>query len=178
MKFLLAILLIAFLFWLPWDQITTLPGTPGLIPNTGGGAAPAPLEITYTSAVGGTENPCGPRYFIQQNDTLRQIAARCGLSLESLLAANPQIYNPEFIEEGQVLLIPTRMSSSGAPVSPPTGIIPNTGQGLLYTVQEGDSLSAIAARSGLTLAQLLAANPQITNPNVIYAGQQIALPRR
>lgn len=178
MKFLLAILLIAFLFWLPWDQITTLPGTPGLIPDTGGGAAvPAPLEDTTTSSGNNAVNPCGPRYFIQQNDTLRQIAARCGLSLEAMLAANPQIYNPEFIEEGQVILIPTRMSSSGAPVVPPTGIIPNTGQGL-YMVQEGDSLSTIATRSGITLAQLLAANPQITNPNVIYAGQQIVLPNR
>lgn len=177
MKFLLAILLIAFLFWLPWDQITTLPGAPGMIPVTGGGAVPAPLEDPNTSSGNGAVNLCGPRYYIQQNDTLRQIAARCGMSLEALLAANPQIYNPEFIEEGQVILIPSVMRSSGAPVAPPTGIIPNTGQGL-YTVQEGDSLSTIAARSGLTLAQLLAANPQIANPNVIYAGQQIALPSR
>lgn len=180
MRFLLAILVIAFLFWLPWDDITTLPAGSSMIPVTGGGAAPVPLDNTATDTSSRVVNPCGPRYYIQQNDTLRQIAARCGLSLETLLAANPQIYNPEFIEEGQVILIPTSMSSSGAPTAsavPPTGIIQNTGQGF-YTVQEGDSLSTIAARSGLTLAQLMAANPQIVNPNIIYAGQQIILPNR
>ncbi len=175
MKFLLAILLIAFLFWLPWDQVTTFSG-PGMIPVTGGGAAPAPFsDASLSSQAAGT---CGPRYYIQRNDTLRQIAARCGISLEALMAANPVIYNPNFIEEGQIINIPTVMSSAGAPVvAPPTGIIPNTGQGL-YTVQEGDTLSTIAARYGVTLAQVVAVNPQITNPNQIYAGQQIVLPNR
>lgn len=48
--------------------------------------------------------------------------------------------------------------------------------GLTYTVQSGDSLSAIAARYGTTLSALLAANPSITNPNVISVGQVINLP--
>lgn len=177
MKFLLVILLIAFLFWLPWDEITNLPASPGLIPDTGGGAVPEPFDNTAADTDGGVMNPCGPRYYIQANDTLRQIAARCGMSLEALLAANPQIYNPEFIEEGQVILIPTVVTNSAAAAAPPTGIIPNTGQGL-HVVQEGDTLGGIAAQNGFTLAQLLAANPQITNPNVIYAGQQIVLPNR
>jgi LysM domain len=46
----------------------------------------------------------------------------------------------------------------------------------LYTVQLGDSLDGIAFRNGVTLAALLAANPAITNPSLIYTGQVITIP--
>ena len=44
-----------------------------------------------------------------------------------------------------------------------------------YTVVRGDTLSGIAAKNGLTLAQVIALNPQIENPNLIYPGQTIYL---
>jgi LysM repeat protein len=40
-----------------------------------------------------------------------------------------------------------------------------------YKVVKGDTLSAIAKRYNMTLAQLKKLNPQITNPNVIKVGQ-------
>jgi hypothetical protein len=43
-------------------------------------------------------------------------------------------------------------------------------------VQPGDTLSKIAKRNGISLAQLLQANPQITNPNKIQVGQVVNLP--
>ena len=45
-----------------------------------------------------------------------------------------------------------------------------------HTVQAGDTLSGIAAQSGVSLSSLEAANPQISNPNMIYAGQQLNVP--
>ncbi|MGB0386462.1 MAG: trypsin-like peptidase domain-containing protein [Ardenticatenaceae bacterium] len=45
-----------------------------------------------------------------------------------------------------------------------------------YTVQPGDTLSAIAARNGTTVNAIVEANPSITNPNRILVGQQIELP--
>lgn len=45
-----------------------------------------------------------------------------------------------------------------------------------YSVQSGDSLSAIAARNGTTVEALMAANPGITNANNIQAGQNINIP--
>ena len=47
---------------------------------------------------------------------------------------------------------------------------------MTYTVQAGDTLSKIATRNGLTLAQLLQANPQISNPDRINVGDIINLP--
>lgn len=47
---------------------------------------------------------------------------------------------------------------------------------IAYTVQPGDTLSAIAAAHGDSLSAVEAANPQITNPDLIYAGNTIHLP--
>ena len=45
-----------------------------------------------------------------------------------------------------------------------------------YTVQSGDTLSGIAARSGVSLSAIEAANPQIHNPNLIYVDQKVNVP--
>lgn len=47
-----------------------------------------------------------------------------------------------------------------------------------YTIQPGDSLWAIAQRFGITVRELLAANPQVTNPAVIRPGLVLYIPRR
>jgi murein DD-endopeptidase MepM/ murein hydrolase activator NlpD len=47
---------------------------------------------------------------------------------------------------------------------------------MTYNVKPGDTLSKIATRNGLTLAQLLQANPQIKDPNRINVGDAINLP--
>ena len=44
-----------------------------------------------------------------------------------------------------------------------------------YTVVKGDTLWAIANKYGTGVAQLIAKNPQIKNPNLIYPGDIIKL---
>ena len=50
------------------------------------------------------------------------------------------------------------------------------GAGRVYTVKCGDTLWGIARRYGVTLSSLIAANPQIKNPNLIYPGNEVRLP--
>jgi hypothetical protein len=45
-----------------------------------------------------------------------------------------------------------------------------------YVIKKGDTLSKVANAFGITLAELLAANPAIKNPNVVALGQQIVIP--
>jgi hypothetical protein len=45
-----------------------------------------------------------------------------------------------------------------------------------HTVQAGDTLSGIAAQSGVSLAQVEAANPHITNPDFITVGELVNVP--
>jgi len=47
---------------------------------------------------------------------------------------------------------------------------------VVYTAVAGDSLWQIAAKHGVALNELIAANPQIANPNIIYPGQKINIP--
>jgi LysM repeat protein len=46
-----------------------------------------------------------------------------------------------------------------------------------YQVVSGDNLSSIAYRYGLTLSEMLQANPRI-EPNRILAGQWLTIPQR
>lgn len=53
-----------------------------------------------------------------------------------------------------------------------------TGGENVHVVKRGENLSRIAQQHGVGLDELLRANPQIRNPNLIHAGQHIALPGR
>lgn len=45
-----------------------------------------------------------------------------------------------------------------------------------YVVKSGDTLSGIADKAGISLSDLIAANPQISNPHVIRVGQSVTIP--
>jgi LysM repeat protein len=63
------------------------------------------------------------------------------------------------------------------PVSP--GQIPRPPRkcdGQFYTIRASDTLASIARRFGVTVEQILAANRQIVNPNIIFVGQVICIP--
>lgn len=47
---------------------------------------------------------------------------------------------------------------------------------MTYTVRAGDTLSKIAMRNGVTLAQLMQANPQVKDPNKIKVGDVLNVP--
>lgn len=104
-------------------------------------------------------------YIVAKGDTLKTLAARFGTSMDTLGSLN-NLTNYDLIYEGQRLTVP---SGTAVPVPPPS----SAGT---YTIQSGDTLRKIAARINSTVNDILAANPQITNANTIYAGQVINLP--
>lgn len=106
------------------------------------------------------------QYVVQQGDTIFSIALRFGLTPQQVLAANPQVVDPNLILPGQVLNIPTAVQPT-----PPTGATQ-------YVVRPGDTMSMIARRFGVTLQALVAANPQIANPNILFPGQIVYVPAR
>jgi LysM repeat protein len=60
-----------------------------------------------------------------------------------------------------------------------TETITDTRPSELYTVKPKDTLSELATKSGMSIKELMDANlSRISDPNKIYAGQQIALPNK
>ena len=79
-----------------------------------GGTAPAPQPSTPPAPAPGTGTAAGS-YTVRSGDTLSGIAARHGVSLSALTAANPQIRNPNLIHPGQKINIPGQGGSAPAP---------------------------------------------------------------
>lgn len=107
-------------------------------------------------------------YLIARGDTLKGLATRFGVSVDSMLGWNPDITNVNLIYEGQRLIVYT------TPTTPPPAT-PPPASGQTYYVQKGDTLKKIAARFNTTVDAILQLN-NIANPNVIYVGQAITLP--
>lgn len=99
----------------------------------------------------------GGDYIVRRGDTLSNIAQRNGVSLQSLIRANPQISNPDLIFAGQRVAIPGGGEA-----------------GRSYTVQRGDTLSGIAARFGVDYRDVARDNA-IANPNLILPGQTLRI---
>jgi LysM repeat protein len=71
---------------------------------------------------------------------------------------------------GLALITPTR------PAAPTVSIVPSPTP-FIYTIKTGDTLSQVALRYGLSVDELLAANPGI-NPQVLSIGQTLQIPSR
>jgi LysM repeat protein len=67
-------------------------------------------------------------------------------------------------------------SSASAPSASVTPTEPPAPTPVVSTITKGDTLSKIAAANGITIEELLAANPAIKDPNKISLGQQIVIP--
>lgn len=103
-------------------------------------------------------------HVIQPGETLTSIADAYGVPL-NVLAAQNHIANVNLIYAGESLVIP----GQAPPVGPPT----SSGT---HTVQAGETLTSIAAMQQTTIQQLIAANPDIVDPNQIYVGETLSIP--
>ncbi len=92
---------------------------------------------------------------------------------------NIQLAIPTYARTGETWVIVAVLSENPG-VKAISNVFAVTGpapaSGVTYSVQPGDNLSRIAQRFGTTVAALLAANPGISNPRLIFAGQQLVIP--
>ena len=108
---------------------------------------------------GGEAGPApATSYTIRPGDTLSEIAARMGTTVQALAQANG-IRNPDLIHAGATLSLPAGAATSAS-----------------YTIQPGDTLSGLAARFSTSVGALMAANPGIRDSNLIHAGDTLRIP--
>jgi LysM repeat protein len=131
-------------------------------------ARPAQSTATTVAAVS-TKAPATAAptsYTVRQGDTVSGIAARYGLSAQEVLVRNGLGWNT-IIHPGQTL----HLSSTPA-VRTASATTSATGS---YHVKQGDTVSGIASRVGVSTTALLSAN-KLSQRSVIYPGQTLRVP--
>lgn len=130
-----------------------------------GTAVARPSQTTVTTVVATSKAPT--TYTVRQGDTVSGIAARFGLSAQEVLVRNGLGWNT-IIHPGQTL----HLASTPAVRAASTRSTSSTGS---YHVKQGDTVSGIASRVGVSTTALLSAN-NLSMRSVIYPGQTLRVP--
>jgi LysM repeat protein len=149
---------------------------------TSGTTAPAP-SAAPPAATGG-------RYTIVKGDTISGIAARFGVSTQSVLTANGLSWS-SIIYPGQTIAIPGTVlaaenvsSVTPAPAAPapavpepttPVVSTPPPPATTSYLIARGDTISSIAKKFGVSIQSILDANG-LTWSSIIYTGRTLTIP--
>ncbi|MET4096531.1 LysM peptidoglycan-binding domain-containing protein [Arthrobacter sp. UYCu712] len=146
-----------------------------------GGNPPAPAAPAATPAPAAPAST-GSAYTVKAGDTLGAIAARHGVKLSEVFGWNGLnmgsiIYPGQKIKIGAGTAAPSAPSpapAAPAPVAPAATPAPAAPASGSYTIKAGDTLSGIAAKNGVKLADILSAN-RLTMSSIIYPGQKLVL---
>jgi LysM repeat protein len=131
------------------------------VPSPGEAATAVPSEPTPTpEGPSPSVPPEGVEHVVAWGETINIIAARYGVSVEDIVAAN-NLANPDLIRAGDVLIIP----GASAP-APQPGV---------HIVRQGETLQSIASMYGTTVDAIARANG-IINQNYIWVGQRLTIP--
>jgi len=131
------------------------------------GKAALPTKTSYGSS---------KTHTVKSGDTFSSISKKYGVSVSSLIAANPKV-KPSNMKLDHKLIIPGSSSKTIATTpkkvnhSKPNRQTSTFGS---YKVAKGDTFYKIAKHNGMSLAALSAANPSL-NPNKLQIGQTINL---
>jgi LysM repeat protein len=131
--------------------------------------------ITLTPLPSETPTPSGPvTYIVESGDTLSSIAEKFGISVDQLLAYNPEIAaNPNSIGVGSQITIPPADAPLPSKTALPTYLAPGARIG--YVVETGDTLQSIAAQFNST-AEAIAAASKIKVTDILFVGKVLIVP--
>ena len=106
---------------------------------------------------------CGVTHIVKRGQNLYRIALKYGTTVQAIVKAN-NIRYPNYIYTVQRLFIPC----GKAP--PPSGKT-------IHVVRRGETLASISRWYGVSMKAIVKAN-SIKNPNRIYVGQRLVIPKK
>lgn len=115
----------------------------------------------------------GETYTVQPGDTLSDIAVAAGVTVAGLMQFNG-ITDADRVHAGTTIRI--RPAKASATSTHPATAGDGPGDTRRYTVQPGDTLTAISQRLGVPASALAHANG-LDQPDQIIAGTTLAIPR-
>ena len=98
--------------------------------------------------------PKGLVYLAQKGDSVAMIAERFGLPVDTLLSANPQLAEAQYVVAGQRLIVPARV--------------------FLHQVTGGETVYSLAQRYG-SVIELVAMVNNLRYPYTVYVGQSLVI---
>ncbi|SDD23113.1 LysM repeat-containing protein, partial [Paenibacillus sp. UNCCL117] len=107
-------------------------------------------------------------HIVKKGDSLYGLSQKYEVELDKLIALNPQIANPDVLDIGMKVKIP----NDPKPVAPPSDYL------YKHSVVQGDTLWKLGKAWSVPLADMVAANPQLKNPNVLMTGDVVYIPKQ
>ncbi|KRE90007.1 lytic transglycosylase domain-containing protein [Arthrobacter sp. Soil764] len=153
---------------------------PGQKLKLSGSAQPAaPAVAPAPAAAPAAPSPAGgATYTVKPGDTLGAIAAKHNVALSDVFAWN-NLSMRSIIYPGQKIKVgggdPAPAPAAPAPAAPAPLAATSAPAAGSYTIKAGDTLSAIASRNGVKLADLLSAN-KLGMTSIIYPGSKLVIP--
>ncbi len=137
-------------------------------------ASPKPSDTPVPTS---TPTPLPPRaYDVREGETLSDIADLYALTVEEILALNPDV-DPELIQPGQVLLIPAPTPTADTSLSGEgDGLESAPGEFVVHVVSSGETLSSIAEEYGVPVSIIRTANDISPDDETIRAEQSLVIP--
>jgi len=124
--------------------------------------------------------PDGTLEVVRPGDTLFVIAERCGVSIESIVRANPQVRDPNNVYVGQMVCVPLPPPPppSPEPVEPPPPPSPPASceDGMVLRVPEDTTLEKLSDLCGSSVQAIRDANPQLDQAAEPVPGQCLCVP--
>lgn len=152
-----------------------------------GSPAPDPTATawaTSTPVVSPTPGPDGSIvYEVEAGDSFLAIAARFDVPVEDIYAYN-DLAPDSLLRIGQPLILgyaegtAPEATAAASATTLPEGVTAGEEGLLLYEVAVGDTLIGIAIEFGLTMEELYALNPGLSEDTMLQVGQQVAVGRR
>ena len=115
---------------------------------------------------------------VREGESLSEIADRYGISVSRLIELNG-IRNPDMVEAGSTLRLPGGSGGSSTRAGRSAGSGGGGGRSMAsggrIVVQDGDTLSEIASRHGVSMAALIKMNG-LDSPDRVEAGRTLVVP--
>ncbi|MFC4776483.1 LysM peptidoglycan-binding domain-containing protein [Paenibacillus sp. GCM10023252] len=104
-------------------------------------------------------------HMVKKGETLYGLSQKYNVSLEELIKLNSDIANPDLLQVGMKVKIPSATPAPGMDIMHQ------------HVVKQGDTLWKLSKAWGVPLADMIKANPQLKNPNVLLTGEVVNIPK-